>query len=242
MRRRHALRRISASPLLGVEERGLDLLDVAGRGGRCASRSGAARAGPGAGCRRRAGRPGRAASLACMLDGAGQQCGGRAGVLEAPVPRTAGMNIHCVQSSTWLMPLAASAMTSMRSSGDGSSPATSGTRSRVQHGRRAGFVEAAGDEAPVERGVVGDGLGPECGKRAARPLRAGLGGGSGSPTPARRARAPRWRRRHALSAHQSVAAAPRRSATASICSTLRPGRSVRVAIRCGASGTGRRMS
>ena len=30
------------------------------------------------------------------------------------------------------MPLAASAITSMRSSGEGSSPATSGTRSRVQ--------------------------------------------------------------------------------------------------------------
>ena len=137
------------------------------------------------------------------------------------------------------MPLAASAITSMRSSGEASSPATSGTRSRVHAVAGPGSSNVAVDEAPVERGVVGDGLGPERGQRA--PALGGRGRGRvGLAEPVgeleRLARSRQALRRISsspLSASASVA---------SICSTLRPGRSVRVLTRWGASGTGRRMS
>ena len=156
------------------------------------------------------------------------------------IPSSTLMNTHSVQSRTWEMPLAASAITSMRSSGEGSSPATSGTRSRVQRRRRAGLVELAVDEAPVERGVVGDGLGPERRAASSRPTRAGEGAGR-----ARRARAGA-RAPRCAAATRSGASARRRSARrrASPRSARRCARGAACAwsTRWGASGIGRRMS
>ena len=121
------------------------------------------------------------------------------------------------------MPLAASAITSRRSSGDASSPRTSGTRRRVQHAAGPGSSKSPCDEAPVERGVVGDRLGPELRQRdPAGP--GGAGGGSGSPRPSGSSSAS-VRRRQVLS---RIRASPLSSSSsvASSCSTLRPGRSV----------------
>ena len=98
------------------------------------------------------------------------------------MPSSTLMNTHSCQSSTCEMPLAASAMTSRRSSGEAGLAADERDLQARPARRRAGLVELAVGEAPVERGVVGDRLGPEPGQRAAAAVGGG-GGGSGSPRP-----------------------------------------------------------
>ena len=127
-------------------------------------------------------------------------CGGRSRWM----PRSTLMNSHSCQSSIADTPLAASAMTSRRSSGVGSSPAISGNFSRDHTQRRAGSGELALDPAPLERVAPGDVvLVPgQASSPPARPLSGGGGGGSGVAISGDSS----VRIRHAVSAHARLAA------------------------------------